>query len=250
MADAVNTERDGAISKLTPDNSTEYVFNSKYIDGWSKEELIPTGYIRATSSLDSYWLPLWKYTYSDHDIYEDRSILFLFGGMYGQETCLLKVGLQNTSGATINIVGKLEILLQGTDLDMRDLFKLYVNPTSGDCQLWVNTTAQWKVFRVSIVKKTVGGSQDVQKIGTLLTDSYTSVQTPPSDGYTTYTPTFAGWVARAEEDGNGKNIVESIGTVYVNLVAALRANMSLNLAQCMSYVPSEYRDYVYAAFNS
>lgn len=166
-------------------NGTEItqVNNSDTVDGWHKDEINRTLYITSgTSGLSSYWAKLWEINLNNQ--YNDVTITFLAAASYYPSYfSIFSVYLrQNGSGTSKNISARLVELIGNIAIGDTDL-RLYVNNTTGNCQLWGNVKGQYGTMNLSVLKKAWRTATDSSNIGTFFSTSFNSVQPLPGDGW-------------------------------------------------------------------
>lgn len=166
-------------------NGTEItqVNNSDTVDGWHKDEINRTLYITSgTSGLSSYWAKLWEINLNNQ--YNDVTITFLAAASYYPSYfSIFSVYLrQNGSGTSKNISARLVELIGNIAIGDTDL-RLYVNNTTGNCQLWGNVKDLYGTMNLSVLKKAWRTATDSSNIGTFFSTSFNSVQPLPGDGW-------------------------------------------------------------------
>ena len=166
-------------------NGTEItqVNNSDTVDGWHKDEINRTLYITSgTSGLSSYWAKLWEINLNNQ--YNDLTITFLAAASYSPSYfSIFSVYLrQNGSGTSKNIDARLVELIGNIAVGDTEL-RLYVNNTTGNCQLWGNVKAQYGTMNLSVLKKAWRTETDSSNIGTFFSTSFKSVQSLPGNGW-------------------------------------------------------------------
>lgn len=166
-------------------NGTEItqVNNSDTVDGWHKDEINRTLYITSgTSGLSSYWAKLWEINLNNQ--YNDVTITFLAAASYYPSYfSIFSVYLrQNGSDTSKNISARLVELIGNIAIGDTDL-RLYVNNTTGNCQLWGNVKGQYGTMNLSVLKKAWRTATDSSNIGTFFSTSFNSVQPLPGDGW-------------------------------------------------------------------
>lgn len=166
-------------------NGTEItqVNNANTVDGWHKDEINRTLYITSeTSGLSSYWAKLWEINLNNQ--YNDVTITFLAAASYYPSYfSIFSVYLrQNGSGTSKNIFARLVELIGNIAIGDTDL-RLYVNNTTGNCQLWGNVRGQQGTMNLSVLKKAWRTATDSSNIGTFFSTSFNSVQSLPGDGW-------------------------------------------------------------------
>lgn len=166
-------------------NGTEItqVNNSDTVDGWHKDEINRTLYITSnTAGLSSYWAKLWEINLNNP--YNDVTITFLAAASYYPSYfSIFSVYLrQNGSGTSKNISARLVELIGNIAIGDTDL-RLYVNNTTGNCQLWGNVRDQYGTLNLSVLKKAWRTETDSPNIGTFFYTNFNSVQPLPGDGW-------------------------------------------------------------------
>ncbi len=166
-------------------NGTEItqVNNSDTVDGWHKDEINRTLYITsATPGLSSYWAKLWEINLNNQ--YNDVTITFLAAASYYPSYfSIFSVYLrQNGSGTSKDIYARLVELIGNIAVGDTEL-RLYVNNTTGNCQLWGNVKTQYGTMNLSVLKKAWRIATDSSNIGTFFSTSFNSVQSLPGDGW-------------------------------------------------------------------
>lgn len=166
-------------------NGTEItqVNNSDTLDNWHKDEINRTLYITSgTSGLSSYWAKLWEINLNNQ--YNDVTITFLAAASYYPSYfSIFSVYLrQNGSGTSKDIQARLVELIGNIAVGDTEL-RLYVNNTTGNCQLWGNVKSQYGTMNLSVLKKAWRAATDSSNIGTFFSTSFNSVQSLPGDGW-------------------------------------------------------------------
>lgn len=166
-------------------NGTEItqVSNSDTLDNWYKDEINRTLYITSgTSGLSSYWAKLWEINLNNQ--YNDVTITFLAAASYYPSYfSIFSVYLrQNGSGTSKDIYARLIELIGNIAVGDTEL-RLYVNNTTGNCQLWGNVKTQYGTMNLSVLKKAWRAATDSSNIGTFFSTSFNSVQSLPGDGW-------------------------------------------------------------------
>ena len=164
-------------------NEITQVNNSDTIDGWHKDEINRTLFITsATPGLSSYWAKLWEINLNNQ--YNDVTITFLASASYYPSYfAIFSVYLrQNGSDTSKNISARLVELIGNIAIGDTDL-RLYVNNTTGNCQLWGNVRGQYGTMNLSVLKKAWRTDIDSSNIGTFFSTSFSSVQPLPGDGW-------------------------------------------------------------------
>lgn len=159
------------------------VNNSDTLDNWHKDEINRTLYITSnTAGLSSYWAKLWEINLNNQ--YNDVTITFLAAASYYPSYfSIFSVYLrQNGSGTSKNISARLVELIGNIAVGDTDL-RLYVNNTTGNCQLWGNVRGQYGTMNLSVLKKAWRIETDSPNIGTFFYTNFNSVQPLPGDGW-------------------------------------------------------------------
>lgn len=183
-------------------NNTEItqVNNSDTLDGWHKDNIQGTGYITSSNSLTSYWFKMYDITVTGYQ-YNDITITFLVSEGYTAHFSIfyLKIRQNGTNNSgNYNLVVTLRELVG----NLRDKVVAYYNNSTGNVQLWGNTDGQWGTMNYTIIKKTTRTATDSSSLGTLTAQSFSSVQTPPSTGYTKLTMSRVGSVSYSDNTGS------------------------------------------------
>lgn len=164
-------------------NSANSATNADKVDGWHKDEINRTLYITSsTSGLSSYWAKLWEINLNAQ--YNDVTITFLAAASYYPSYfSIFSVYLrQNGSGTSKSISARLVELIGNIAVGDTEL-RLYVNNTTGNCQLWGNVKNQYGTMNLSVLKKAWRTGTDSSNIGTFFSTSFSSVQSLPGDGW-------------------------------------------------------------------
>lgn len=166
-------------------NGTEItqVNNADTVDGWHKDEINRTLFITSgISGLSSYWAKLWEINLNNQ--YNDVTITFLAAASYYPSYfAIFSVYLrQNGSGTSKGIDARLVELIGNIAVGDTEL-RLYVNNTTGNCQLWGNVKNQYGTMNLSVLKKAWRTNTDSSNIGTFFSTSFSSVQPLPGDGW-------------------------------------------------------------------
>ena len=166
-------------------NGTEItqVNNSDTVDGWYKDEINRTLYITSnTSGLSSYWAKLWEINLNNQ--YNDVTITFLAAASYYPSYfSIFSVYLRQLgSGTSKDIQARLVELIGNIAVGDTEL-RLYVNNTTGNCQLWGNVKGQYGTMNLSVLKKAWRTATDSSNIGKFFTATFNSVQSLPGDGW-------------------------------------------------------------------
>lgn len=183
-------------------NSTEItqVNNSDTLDGWHKDNIQWTGYITSPNSLTSYWFKMYDITVTGYQ-YNDITITFLVSEGYSSNFSIFYLKIrQNGTNNSENY--NLKVSLKELVGNLRDKVVAYYNNSTGNVQLWGNTENQWSTMNYTVIKKTTRTATDSSSLGTLTAQSFSSVQTPPSTGYTKLTMSRVGSVSYSDSTGS------------------------------------------------
>ena len=183
-------------------NGTEItqVNNSDTIDGWSKNNIQWTGYITSGDTLASYWFKMYDITVTGHQ-YDDITITFLVSEGYSSHFSIFYLRIrQNGTNNSGNY--NLGISLYELVGNLRDKVVAYYNNSTGNVQLWGNTGGRWGTMNYTVLKKTARTATDLYSLGTLTAQSFSSVQTPPSTGYSKVTMSRVGSVSYSDSTGS------------------------------------------------
>lgn len=183
-------------------NNTEItqVNNSDTLDGWHKDNIQWTGYITSPNSLTSYWFKMYDITVTGYQ-YNDITITFLVSEGYSSNFSIFYLKIrQNGTNNSENY--NLWVSLKELVGNLRDKVVAYYNNSTGNVQLWGNTENQWATMNYTIIKKTTRTATDSSSLGTLTAQSFSSVQTPPSTGYTKLTMSRVGSVSYSDSTGS------------------------------------------------
>lgn len=166
-------------------NGTEItqVNNADTVDGWHKDEINRTLFITSgISGLSSYWAKLWEINLNNQ--YNDVTITFLAAASYYPSYfSIFSVYLrQNGTGTSKSIGARLVELIGNIAVGDTEL-RLYVNNTTGNCQLWGNVKSQYGTMNLSVLKKAWRIAKDSSNIGTFFSTDFSSVQSLPGDGW-------------------------------------------------------------------
>lgn len=164
-------------------NNANSATNADTVDGWHKDEINRTLYITSGApGLSSYWAKLWEINLNNQ--YNDVTITFLAAASYYPSYfAIFSVYLrQNGSGTSKNINARLVELIGNIAVGDTEL-RLYVNNTTGNCQLWGNVKNQYGTMNLSVLKKAWRTNTDSSNIGTFFSTSFSSVQSLPGDGW-------------------------------------------------------------------
>ena len=164
-------------------NSANSATNADTVDSWHKDEINRTLFITSdTSGLSSYWAKLWEINLNNQ--YNDVTITFLAAASYYPSYfAIFSVYLrQNGTGTTKSISARILELIGNIAVGDTDL-RLYVNNTTGNCQLWGNVKGQYGTLNLSVLKKAWRTANDSSNIGTFFSTKFSSVQSLPGDGW-------------------------------------------------------------------
>lgn len=159
------------------------VNNSDTVDGWHKDEINRTLFITSgISGLSSYWAKLWEINLNNQC--NDVTITFLAAASYYPSYfSIFSVYLrQNGTGTSKSISARLVELIGNIAVGDTEL-RLYVNNTTGNCQLWGNVKYQYGTMNLSVLKKAWRTANDSSNIGTFFSTDFSSVQSLPGDGW-------------------------------------------------------------------
>jgi hypothetical protein len=108
--------------------------------------------------------------------YDDVTITFLAAASYYPSYfSIFSVYLrQNGSGTSKNISARLVELIGNIAIGDTDL-RLYVNNTTGNCQLWGNVRGRYGTMNLSVLKKAWRIGTDSPNIGTFFYTNFNSV---------------------------------------------------------------------------
>lgn len=170
------------------------------LDGWHKDNIQWTGYITSGNSLASYWFKMYDITVTSY-WYNDITITFLVSEGYSAHFSIfyLKIRQNGTNNSGNYNLGVTLCELVG---NLRDKVVAYYNNSTGNVQLWGNTGNQWNTMNYTVIKKTTRTATDSASLGTLIAQSFSSVQTPPSTGYTKVTMSRVGSVSYSDSTGS------------------------------------------------
>lgn len=183
-------------------NGTEItqVNNSDTIDGWHKNNIQWTGYITSGNTLASYWFKMYDITVTGYQ-YNDITITFLVSEGFSVHFSIFYLRIrQNGTNNSGNY--NLGISLYELVGNLRDKVVAYYNNSTGNVQLWGNTGGQWGTMNYTVLKKTTRTATDSASLGTLTAQSFSSVQTPPSTGYSKVTMSRVGSVSYSDSTGS------------------------------------------------
>ena len=106
---------------------------------------------------------------------------------YGTAMLWLKQNGDNGS-SNYNISAKLDMM--NGNIPAED-FKLYINNTTGKCELWCNIRAVNKYYNFTVLKRTSGtAANDAGVLGMWYSVNIQQAQTPPSSAYTAVNATY------------------------------------------------------------
>lgn len=170
------------------------------LDGWHKDNIQWTGYITSGNSLASYWFKMYDITVTSNQ-YNDITITFLVSEGYSAHFSIfyLKIRQNGTNNSGNYNLGVTLCELVG---NLRDKVVAYYNNSTGNVQLWGNTGNQGNTMNYTVIKKTTRTATDSASLGTLIAQSFSSVQTPPSTGYTKATMSRVGSVSYSDSTGS------------------------------------------------
>lgn len=183
-------------------NGTEItqVNNSDTLDNWHKDNIQWTGYITSSNSLSSYWFKMYQITVTGYQ-YDDITITFLVSEGYSKHFSIFHLKIrQNGTNHSGNY--NLGVELRELVGNLRDKVVAYYNNSTGDVQLWGNPNGQHNTMNYTVLKKTTRISTDSSSLGILTAQSFSSVQTPPSTGYTRVTMARVGSVFYSDSTGS------------------------------------------------
>lgn len=183
-------------------NGTEItqVNNSDTLDNWHKDNIQWTGYITSSNSLSSYWFKMYQITVTGYQ-YNDITITFLVSEGYSKHFSIFHLKIrQNGTNHSGNY--NLGVELRELVGNLRDKVVAYYNNSTGDVQLWGNPNGQYNTMNYTVLKKTTGTATDSSSLGILTAQSFSSVQTPPSTGYTRVTMARVGSVSYSDSTGS------------------------------------------------
>ena len=174
--------------------------NSDKVDGWHKDNIQWTGYITSPNSIASYWFKMYDITVTGYQ-YNDITITFLVSEGFSSNFSIfyLKIRQNGTNNSGNYNLGVTLCELVG---NLRDKVVAYYNNSTGNVQLWGNTGSQWNTMNYTVLKKTTRTATDSASLGTLIAQSFSSVQTPPSTGYTKVTMSRVGSVSYSDSTGS------------------------------------------------
>ena len=181
-------------------NEITQVNNSDTLDNWHKDNIQWTGYITSSNSLSSYWFKIYQITVTGYQ-YNDITITFLVSEGYSKHFSIFHLKIrQNGTNHSGNY--NLEVELKELVGNLRDKVVAYYNNSTGDVQLWGNPNGQYNTMNYTVLKKTIRIATDSSSLGILTAQSFSSVQTPPSTGYTRVTMARVGSVSYSDSTGS------------------------------------------------
>lgn len=183
-------------------NGTEItqVNNADTVDGWHKDNIQWTGYITSGDTLASYWFKMYDITVTRYP-YNDITITFLVSEGYSSHFSIFYLRIRQNGAIDSGNYG-LSISLYELVGNLRDKVVAYYNNSTGNVQLWGNTGSRWGTMNYTILKKTTRTDTDSSSLGTLTAQSFSSVQTPPSTGYSKVTMSRVGSVSYSDSTGS------------------------------------------------
>lgn len=181
-------------------NEITQVNNSDTLDNWHKDNIQWTGYITSSNSLSSYWFKMYQITVTEYQ-YNDITITFLVSEGYSKHFSIFHLKIrQNGTNHSGNY--NLGVELRELVGNLRDKVVAYYNNSTGDVQLWGNPNGQYNTMNYTVLKKTTRIATDSSSLGILTAQSFSSVQTPPSTGYTRVTMARVGSVSYSDSTGS------------------------------------------------
>lgn len=181
-------------------NEITQVNNSDTLDNWHKDNIQWTGYITSSNSLSSYWFKMYQITVTEYQ-YNDITITFLVSEGYSKHFSIFHLQIrQNGTNHSGNY--NLGVELRELVGNLRDKVVAYYNNSTGDVQLWGNPNGQYNTMNYTVLKKTTRTATDSSSLGILTAQSFSSVQTPPSTGYTRVTMARVGSVSYSDSAGS------------------------------------------------
>ena len=176
------------------------VNNSDTVDGWHKDNIQWTGYITSGNTLASYWFKMYDITVTGYQ-YNDITITFLVSEGFSSNFSIFHLKIrQNGTNNSGNY--NLGVTLKELVGNLRDKVVVYYNNSTGNVQLWGNPNGQYNTMNYTILKKTTRTATDSSSLGILTAQSFSSVQTPPSTGYTKVTMARVGYVSYSDSTGS------------------------------------------------
>lgn len=176
------------------------VNNSDTVDGWHKDNIQWTGYITSPKSIASYWFKMYDITVTGYQ-YNDMTITFLVSEGYSSHFSIFYLRIRQNGTNNSGNYG-LGISLYELVGNLRGKVVAYYNNSTGNVQLWGNTGGIWSTMNYTILKKTFRIGTDSASLGTLTAQSFSSVQTPPSTGYSKVTMSRVGSVSYSDSTGS------------------------------------------------
>lgn len=181
-------------------NEITQVNNSDTLDNWHKDNIQWTGYITSSNSLSSYWFKMYQITVTGYQ-YNDITITFLVSEGFSKHFSIFHLKIrQNGTNHSGNY--NLGVELRELVGNLRDKVVAYYNNSTGDVQLWGNPNGQYNTMNYTVLKKTTRIATDSSSLGILTAQSFSSVQTPPSTGYTRVTMARVGSVSYSDSTGS------------------------------------------------
>lgn len=183
-------------------NGTEItqVNNSDTVDGWHKDNIQWTGYITSANSLTSYWFKMYDITVTGYQ-YNDITITFLVSEGYSSHFSIFYLRIRQNGTNHSGNYG-FSVSLYELVGNLRDKVVAYFNNSTGNVQLWGNPNGQYNTMNYTVLKKTTRIATDSSSLGILTAQSFSSVQTPPSTGYTRVTMARVGSVSYSDSTGS------------------------------------------------
>lgn len=183
-------------------NGTEItqVNNSDTLDNWHKDNIQWTGYITSSNFLSSYWFKMYEITVTGYQ-YNDITITFLVSEGYSKHFSIFHLKIRQNG---TNHSGNYNLGVDLSELvgNLRDKVVAYYNNSTGNVQLWGNPNGQYNTMNYTVLKKTTRIATDSSSLGILTAQSFSSVQTPPSTGYTRVTMARVGSVSYSDSTGS------------------------------------------------
>lgn len=181
-------------------NEITQVNNSDTLDNWHKDNIQWTGYITSANSLSSYWFKMYQITVTGYQ-YNDITITFLVSEGYSRHFSIFHLKIRQ-HGTNHSGNYNLEVELRELVGNLRDKVVVYYNNSTGDVQLWGNPNGQYNTMNYTVLKKTIRIATDSSSLGILTAQSFSSVQTPPSTGYSKVTMSRVGSVSYSDSTGS------------------------------------------------
>ena len=181
-------------------NEITQVNNSDTLDNWHKDNIQWTGYITSPNYLSSYWFKMYEITVTGYQ-YNDITITFLVSEGYSKYFSIFHLKIRQNG---TNHSGNYNLGVDLSELvgNLRDRVVAYYNNSTGNVQLWGNPNGQYNTMNYTVLKKTTRTATDSSSLGTLTAQSFSSVQTPPSTGYTKVTMARVGSVSYSDSTGS------------------------------------------------